>query len=94
MFFFSGLFLGMGRINPADLGNVPSVCKVRLPVFFHSKKSFWNKSGSDGETKLIPTFEIPAVGGIKTFMHHKTFVSWQWAIESSTCEHTPTRPQL
>lgn len=31
VFFFSGL--GYGRINPADLGNVPSVWKVRLPVF-------------------------------------------------------------
>lgn len=32
-FFFFWTLSWNGRVNPADLGNVPSVCKVRLPVF-------------------------------------------------------------
>lgn len=33
VFFFFWTLSWNGRVNPADLGNVPSVCKVRLPVF-------------------------------------------------------------
>lgn len=33
IYFFFWTLSWNGRINPADLGNGPSVCKVRLPVF-------------------------------------------------------------